>query len=273
MKPTGKIMLALTAGLLLLAGFCSSALAWDSPSIPAPYGWTYQDDARSIAINKVTDNNITYFVADVQLTGVTDFRTGYSDVLMPVSALATDANAVLAINGDDFATHKYGVIIRNGKLLRTLATTRNMLSLDANGDMAVKVGRQGEDAAALGRKLIDEGVWQTFEFGPELIHNGKAVDFSPAFDVISTRQTRVEPRTAIGQVGPLHYLLIVVDGRQEGYSVGISLQSLQQLLLQYGVQTAMNLDGGGSTEMWFQGQILNLPSGGEERCVSDIIYF
>ncbi len=273
MNRLGRTLLALNAGLVALAGFCAPALAWQSPAIPAPYGWEYQDDGLSIAIDKVTDNDITYFVADVQLSQVTGFHTAASDSLMPVSAFASQANAILAINGDDYATHKYGVIIRNGKLLRTRATTRNMLSLDANGDMAVKVDRQGEDAAALGQKMIDEGVWQTFEFGPELIKDGQAVTFSPAFDVISTRDTRVEPRTAIGQVGPLHYLLIVVDGRQEGYSVGISLQGLQQLLLQYGVQTAMNLDGGGSAEMWFQGQILNQPSGGEERSVSDIIYF
>ncbi|HPS81587.1 MAG TPA: phosphodiester glycosidase family protein, partial [Candidatus Limiplasma sp.] len=94
-----------------------------------------------------------------------------------------------------------------------------------------------------------------------------------AFDVISTSPTRKEPRTAIGQIGPLHYVILVVDGRQEGYSAGITLQDLQQLFVSYGAQTAMNLDGGGSTELWFQGQILNQPCGGEERYVSDAIYF
>ena len=94
-----------------------------------------------------------------------------------------------------------------------------------------------------------------------------------AFDVISTRESRREPRMAIGMVSPLHYLIIVADGRQPGYSEGLSLQTLQKLFVRYGVQTAINLDGGGSTEMWFQGEILNSPAGGYERKLSDIIWF
>ncbi|HNX62675.1 MAG TPA: phosphodiester glycosidase family protein, partial [Candidatus Limiplasma sp.] len=183
------------------------------------------------------------------------------------------AGAVLAINGDDCGTHDHGIIIRNGQLLRTQTTTRNLLTVDANGDMSVKTDRKGEDSAALGKQLIDAGVWQSFEFGPELIRNGEAAEFNPAFDLISTRSTRLEPRTAIGQIGPLHYVILVVDGRQEGYSEGITLSDLQQLFIQYGAETAMNLDGGGSTEMWFQGRILNKPSGGVERTVTDILCF
>lgn len=97
--------------------------------------------------------------------------------------------------------------------------------------------------------------------------------FPEAFDLISTRSSRREPRTAIGQLGPLHYCVIVVDGRQPGYSEGISLQDLRQMFVELGAQTAFNLDGGGSTELWFMGEILNQPSGGHERSVSDAICF
>jgi exopolysaccharide biosynthesis protein len=252
---------------------CAPALAWESPCIEPPYGWQYQDDNRSIVINQVNGNGITYFVADVQLSQVSGFQTALDNSGKTVSSLATAAGAVLAINGDDCGTHDHGIIIRNGKLLRTQTTTRNLLTVDANGDMSVKTDRKGEDSAALGKQLIDAGVWQSFEFGPELIRNGEAAEFNPAFDLISTRSTRLEPRTAIGQIGPLHYVILVVDGRQEGYSDGITLSDLQQLFIQYGAETAMNLDGGGSTEMWFQGQILNKPSGGVERTVTDILCF
>ncbi len=259
--------------LFWAVGAGGSALALETPCINAPYGWQYQDDTRSIVINRVVDGSMTYFVADVQLSRTTDFRTAVSDDLQPVSVLASQAGAVLAVNGDDYGTHKYGVIIRNGELLRTHDTTRNLLILDADGNMTVKVDREGEDYKSLGRQLIDAGVWQTFEFGPELVRNGQAVAFSAAFDVISTRSTRLEPRTAIGQIGPLHYVIIVVDGRQDGYSSGITLPDLQKLFIQYGATTAMNLDGGGSAEMWFNGEIISSPSGGGERQVSDIIYF
>ncbi|MCE5342062.1 MAG: phosphodiester glycosidase family protein, partial [Eubacteriales bacterium] len=228
-----------------------TAYAWETPCVSEPYGWQYQDDSRSIVINKVSENGVTYFVADVQLAATTDFKTLVSSSMTPVSELAAQANAVLAINGDDCGTHKYGVIIRNGELLRTHDTTRNLLILDANGNMTVRVDRTGENYQELGKQMVAAGVWQTFEFGPELVRDAQTVAFSPTFDVISTRDGRLEPRTAIGQIGPLHYILIVVDGRQDGYSVGISLQDLQQLFVQYGAETAMNLDGGGSAEMWF----------------------
>ena len=68
-------------------------------------------------------------------------------------------------------------------------------------------------------------------------------------------------------------LVIVADGRQPGYSDGMTLPELQNLMVQYGAQTALNLDGGGSTELWFSGQILNSPCGGHERRLSDIICF
>jgi len=273
MKMNHKPAFLLALALLMAMPAALPALAQETPCIQAPYGWQYQDDSKSIVINQVTDQNLTYFVADVQLQQVTDFHTLVSDQLSPVSQLASSAHAVLAINGDDCGTHKYGIIIRNGELLRAHNTTRNLLMLDADGNMSVKVDRQGENYKALSKQWVNSGVWQTFEFGPELVRDGQATTFSTTFDVISTRPTRLEPRTAIGQIGPLHYILIVVDGRQDGYSSGISLQDLQQLFIKYGAQTAMNLDGGGSAEMWFNGEILNSPSGGDERSVSDIIYF
>ena len=120
---------------------------------------------------------------------------------------------------------------------------------------------------------MQDGALATFEFGPVLVINGQAASFSKTFDVISTRESRREPHTAIGMIAPLHYLVIVVDGRQSGYSEGMSLQALQQMFVRYGAQTAINLDGGGSTEMWFQGQVISSPSGGKERYVSDMIWW
>ena len=268
-----RFMLLLVFTTLLFCGVAAAALAWERPVVGEPYDWSYQDAQRSIAINRVQSNDVVYFVADVQITDVSVFRAELSGGMAPVSALAKKAGAVLAINGDDYGTHKYGVIVRNGELLRAHDTTRNLLALDANGDMHVKTDRKGEEYQKLGQQLLNAGVWQTFEFGPELVRDGQAVPFSPDFDVISTKASRMEPRTAIGQIGPLHYLLVVVDGRQDGYSVGMTLQELQTLFVDYGAQTAMNLDGGGSAEIWFQGEVLNKPAGGQERHVSDIICF
>ena len=251
--------------------------AFAVPCIDAPYDYEYLSDEKQIVIRRFDEAGILYLVADVQLTDVHQLQTALSSgkafgELEPASAMAERSGAVLAINADDYALHKYGTIIRNGELLRTHDTTRNMLIVDANGDFTVRSDRANEDPAALGASLVAENVWQTFEFGPELIRDGEIVSFNPAFDVISTDPNRRDPRTAIGQIGPLHYVIIVADGRSES-SRGMTLNELQQLMQSLGVQTAMNLDGGGSSEMWFQGEILNTPSQGEERRLSDILYF
>ena len=181
--------------------------------------------------------------------------------------------AVLAINADDYGTHNYGIIIRDGSRIRANSTTRHLVAVLPDGSLEMVGDHSRDNAKAVAERLEKENVMHTFEFGPILVQDGAAVSFPKSFDVISTRDSRREPRTGIGLIDPLLYVLIVVDGRQPGYSDGISLQSLQALFVSLGATNAINLDGGGSTEMWFQGVILNEPAGGTERELSDCIYF
>lgn len=265
--------ITLTLLLTLLFSLSATAQAFVPPCVPAPYTWQRQDQDRAIRINRYSENGITFFVADVQITQPQMFKTAYAKGFHSLSDLALDHKAVFAVNADDYGAHKYGIIIRNGELLRARKTTRDQLLVDKNGDFSVRTERRGEKSASLAKQFLKDGIWQSFEFGPELVRDGQAVAFKKGFDLISTSPTRLEPRTGIGQIGPLHYVVIVVDGRQGNYSSGISLQDFQQLFVRFGAKTAFNLDGGGSSEMWFEGQILNRPSGGKERKMSDILFF
>ena len=69
-----------------------------------------------------------------------------------------------------------------------------------------------------------------------------------------------------------HLVFVVVDGRQEGYSAGVTLTELADILVDLGATTAYNLDGGGSSTMYFNGDVVNQPSNGGERATSDILY-
>lgn len=258
--------------MLVLLPF-QMALAWDAPCISEPFDYSYADERRMICVNRISAPGLTYFVADIQLAEPTLWQSLYSENKQPLTNFLDGVDAVLAINGDDYGTHQYGVIVRNGRLLRAKDTTRHMLVVERDGTLRMVTDRKNHPPKDLADQLLAEGAWQAYEFGPALVEQGQALAFPKAFDVISTRSSRKEPRTAIGQIAPLHYCLIVVDGRQPGYSDGISLQDLQQLFLDYGAQTAFNLDGGGSTELWFMGEILNQPCGGHERSVSDGICF
>ncbi len=266
--------------LALLTLFSSLAYAqentatWAAPCFEGPYDYTYEDADRSIVIQKITGDQSAGLLIDVQLREAAGFHAGAAEGdFEALSSMAQREGAVLAINADDYGTHKYGVIIRDGQCLRVHDTTRHMLAVLPDGSFETVSDRTSQTPEELAQRLQAENVMHTFEFGPVLVENGEAVAFPSSFDVISTRESRREPRTAIGMISPLHYVIVVVDGRQSGYSEGVSLQTLQQLFVNLGVQTAFNLDGGGSSEVWFQGEILNRPAGGHERKLSDCIWF
>jgi hypothetical protein len=80
------------------------------------------------------------------------------------------------------------------------------------------------------------------------------------------------PRTAVAKLKDGKFLMVTVDGRQPGYSVGMSLPELAEMLLEFGAVDAMNLDGGGSTTMFLKDKVVNKPSDKTgERAVSDAI--
>lgn len=271
MKKKITLLAMLTMCGVLMAG-TAAAQAWQTPCVSEPHDHHYEDEVRCISINKIERDGAVCYVADVQLADAAQFRAALAgEGMQPLSELAQ--GAVLAVNGDDYGTHRYGTIIRNGELLRTAKTTRHMLIVEESGDLSLRTKRRDENPEVLGAELKARNVRQAFEFGPALVEGGKACTFDRAFDVISTKKSRREPRMAIGQIGPLHYVVVVADGRQPGYSKGMTLPALQELFLELGAQTAINLDGGGSAEMWFMGEVISRPSGGEERRLSDAICF
>jgi hypothetical protein len=122
------------------------------------------------------------------------------------------------------------------------------------------------------KELADRGAQQIFSFGPALVIDGE-VGVIEGEEVERAQITN--PRTAIGILEPLHYLMVVSDGRTTE-SRGLSLFRLAELMRDEGCETAYNLDGGGSSTIWFNGKVLNKPTTyGDviaERTMSDIVY-
>ena len=115
-------------------------------------------------------------------------------------------------------------------------------------------------------EIIAQHYLWAFEFFPRLIVNGEKMDFPPFSGGYA-------PRTAIGQTAQGHVLLVVVDGRQKG-SIGATFEDLQTILFANGAVNAINLDGGSSSTMVFQGRVINNPPDGEkERLLPNAILF
>ena len=108
--------------------------------------------------------------------------------------------------------------------------------------------------------------------GPQIVRNGAPI--FRAGEVFTTKQLGPRaPRSAVGQLRDGRIVLVAVDGRQPGYSIGLTNFELAQTLVRLGAVTGMALDSGGSTTMAFDGTLLNRPSDGKERRISTALMF
>ena len=234
---------------------------------------SYSDSNVTITIQEMRAYDSTIYVADVVLSSPEYLQTAFANstfgrnVTARTSSIAENANAVLAINGDYYGARQSGYVIRNGVIYRSKAN-RNAEDLVIYQDGSFGIINESEISA---QALLDNGAWNVLSFGPALLIDGE-IAVSSGEEV--GRAMASNPRTAIGIVDDLHYLFVVSDGRTNA-SEGLSLRELAQVLEELGAKTAYNLDGGGSSTMVFQGQVVNNPtSNGKritERSVSDIV--
>ena len=118
-----------------------------------------------------------------------------------------------------------------------------------DGTMATYGPSQFDPEAAL-----EQGILQTWIFGPRLLDDsGKALTSFDTWDYIK----KTHPRTALGYYEPGHYCFVTVDGRQPGYSRGMSLPELAQVFEGLGCAAAYNLDGGHTVFMTLENRYVN----------------
>jgi len=118
---------------------------------------------------------------------------------------------------------------------------------------------------------LQEGVVHAIGGGPRLLRNGE-IDVTGQEERFQADITRGRaPRTALGVTASGELLLVTVNGRQSNISIGMTLEELAELMRQLGAVDAMNLDGGGSSTMVVRGIVLNAPSDGTPRPVSNAL--
>jgi hypothetical protein len=108
--------------------------------------------------------------------------------------------------------------------------------------------------------------------GPILVRGGKAQRLRPSDSDTyqAASATERHPRSAIGWNGD-YFFFVEVDGRQRHLSVGMTLPELASYLVKLGCTEAMNLDGGGSATLWYNGQVRNRPCDGHERLIANAL--
>ena len=218
----------------------------------------------------------TLKLATSQYYGVVEIA-GQKVYLSGVNCPRGENNTILynSLFGNYTGTNEFGkeYVVQNGKVIAInqansfIPTDAQVISVHGTAQDAFAKVRIG-DKIRIGENFGPEldSAYTIVGAGPELLRNGQlhvtAVQEQFPSDIAKGRA----PRTALGIKADGKIILMVIDGRQS-HSIGTTLTETAQLLQKFGAVNGFNLDGGGSSEMVLQGQILNSPSDGGERPV------
>lgn len=235
----------------------------------------HYSEKLEIKVFKLSELGYRGYIAKVKLFDPSLFKVVLGkDTLGEKETTLQAANrtgAILAINGGGFYTEMrdgkpYGIhmgnTVINGKIIgRFNPYPYNICFAGINRQGKLVGGIYYEE-----EQFWQMDPWQGVSFLPILIKGGMVHPVPE--DWAKTKQ----PRTIIGEYANGDLILIVVDGRSYNWSAGVTLERLQEKLVELGVKEAYNLDGGGSSTFVFDGKILNKPSDGKSRpVVSNIV--
>lgn len=258
--------------LALLAFFAGSAAAQTNDSLTFVNAkWNKEKVAKGIewyqyhftGEEKIFDAEefVNVLVVDQKKAKRRFALTALEGKLRRTSQAALDSGAIVAINGSFYNTRP---------------PYNSACYLKINGEVIFeRSGKMGDrDGGAVliddrGRVSVEQGdpddpQWVSTRTepsiigsGPMMLQDGQRIDMGTGAFV-----TLRHPRTAIGTSGNKVYL-VTVDGRSKGNSLGVNLNELANILKWLGAENALNLDGGGSTTMYIEGQpengIVNRP--------------
>ena len=209
------------------------------------------------------DNQLILYTPEFTRTTLTD-KSGVEVVVKN--------NRVVSINDKTGSSR----IPENGFILSAMGTARDWILKKLKVGMQIKIHTQLISIEENSKFKIQNSKLQMAEDivggGPQLIRDGKIEITLEQEKITESFSTTRHPRTAIAKLKDGKVLLLTVDGRQPNHSVGMSLNELANLLLEFGAVEAINLDGGGSTTMVIENKVVNKPSDQTgERPVSDAL--
>lgn len=266
-----KAPLAINGGFFAYDGAAVGAVKVDNEWIRLPW------KGRSAIAFK---NNGEAKIGNLQVQARAQFSNGLS---LPVRDLNgwPDRNSITALTRrfQSYYTLRPGemaVLVENGTIVSTpggggFNIPANGFALVANGAARNELQKAHKGLSA--KLTISAPGWDNYSSalggGPRLVNNGRAEVAQEGFRSDVTQG--LGPRTAIGLDSAGRYIIVVVDGRRPNYSTGLTLQELAYTMQKLGAVNAVNLDGGGSTAMTLRGKLVNRPSDGSERSVSNAL--
>jgi exopolysaccharide biosynthesis protein len=235
----------------------------------------YRDESLIVEMDKQRMYDSDVYIAYIKVATPSQLRTAVAGNKLSsertnfTTAIASNYNAVVAMNGDFYSMVATGYITRMGTDGREKPSkTMDLLWIDELGDFHIVPNGQDGQKAAMKEFKKDHDLINAFAFGPGLVVDGEKVEMR---DNLWEHGAYDEPRAGIGQLDTLTYALVVVNGREKD-TAGVTIEEFADIMHQLGCKQAYNLDGGNSATLVFNGKIVNEKQA-DERKVLDIIYF
>jgi hypothetical protein len=225
--------------------------------------WTGSDVAHPFALNRAPDNDETSLFTSSWGAATPAAGGATAVVLFPFLGGAPGVDALASVQSVVAGASSVAIPPGGAVLL-------------ARGAAAARLQAEAPVGTTVRTRLDLQPAWpglvSAIGGGPQIVRGGAPV-FRAGEQFTTAQLGSRAPRSAVGQLKDGRIVLVAVDGRQTGWSVGMTNFELAQALVRLGAVTAMALDGGGSTVMAADGALLNRPSDGVERPISTALAF
>lgn len=250
----------------------------DTELFPGSVIHYYLDESIFAITWKEVHDSSVYTYSEVKLGHPSQLRRHLSDgaygsgKLYYPTEMAAAVNAVVATSGDFYANRPvFGIVAYEGQVRRAVDDGyAETCYIDENGDMLFSYMKQLKNQENAQAFLDENHIRFSLAFGPILVDNYEVVELPTVYGVGEIREEYA--RSALCQMDTLHYLAVVAnwEGNQPDDP---TVARFQKVVALTGCKMAYCLDGGQTATIVMNDQLINRPAKGEQRRISDIIYF
>ena len=240
----------------------------------------YLDETIMVITWKELINGTVYTLSEVKIAHPSQFRRFLadgvygSDKQYTTTQMATTVNAVTASSGDFYKFRPAGIKVYDGQVMHVNSVV-DTLFIDENGDFHFSYRWELKDKDTA-QKFVDENnIRFSLSFGPVLVQDGERVKIPMDYTLGEVKDNQHYPRAAIAKMpGELHYLLVAANQDPDrGLERVPTMTEFGKQLYAFGAEQAYALDGGQTAVIVTNDKLINRPSYGYQRAISDIIYF
>ena len=235
----------------------------------------YYDETILVITWKEFIGKTMYTVSEVKVAHPSQFRRFLangefgSDKQYVTTYMAQSVNAVVASSGDFYKHRHYGIVVHEGQIKRAEMAKIDTCFIDDQGNLILSPRGQFSSQEEAQQYVDDNNIRFSLAFGPILVEDG---EFRAPRSYLLGEIDGHYSRMALCQKDDLHYLLVNATAEKE-IQVRPNIWEFTDVLIGYGVDKAYALDGGQTTVIAMDGELITSVDYGFQRQISDIIYF